>query len=704
MRKSQKAQPSPMFSGFQRRNVNAEQVRAALFNANQIMILVGETGCGKTTQIPQFIAYTDLPHLHGKVVGCTQPRRVAAMSVAQRVAEEMDVKLGKQVGYAIRFEDVTEPGTTFLKYMTDGLLLREAMTDPDLRKYSTIILDEAHERTLSTDILMSLLKTLAHRRRDLKIVIMSATLDAAKFQRYFSTVDGKVGAINVPILKVRGRTFPVEVFYTPEPEPDYFDAAIRTALMIHRAEGPGDILVFLTGEEEIEDACRTIQNEVDEINNEHPGTMNPVLCIPLYSSLPPQQQQRVFQPTQRLANGAFIRKIVISTNIAETSLTIDGIVYVIDPGFSKQKIFHPRARLESLIVSPISKASAHQRAGRAGRTQPGKCFRIYTEADFQAQLTEQNPPEISRSSLADVVLELAKLGIKNVATFDYMDPPAPETLMRALESLHYLGALDEQGNITPLGSMMAEYPLDPQMAKTLIVSPNYGCSDEILTIVAMLSVPPVFSRPFNRRYEADKAKAALTVPEGDHMTLLNVYNLYQQNKWNQQWTWTNYLSARALKQAENVRAQLKRIMERHGLKVVSGTAEGKDPNRLSESIEKALISGFFAQVAYRDERGTYLTVKDNQPAGLHPACGFKGHRPEWVLYNDCVVLTDTNYLSTVTEIEPELSVWFLGSRLVAHADMLVFTVLASSKSRQIITTFRRTRIPRASVHCKRWQP
>ncbi|TFK22771.1 P-loop containing nucleoside triphosphate hydrolase protein [Coprinopsis marcescibilis] len=216
----------------------------AVYNKNQIVIIVGETGCGKTTQIPQIIAYSDLPHLRGKIIGCTQPRRVAAMSVAQRVAEEMDVKLGKQVGYSIRFEDVTDPKTTFLKYMTDGLLLREAMTDPELRKYSTIVLDEAHERTLSTDILMSLLKTLVQRRKDLKIVIMSATLDATKFQKYFSTVDGVQGALPVPILKIRGRTHPVEVFYTAEPEPDYFEAAIRTALSIHRAEGPGDILIF----------------------------------------------------------------------------------------------------------------------------------------------------------------------------------------------------------------------------------------------------------------------------------------------------------------------------------------------------------------------------------------------------------------------------------------------------------------------------
>ena len=349
------------------------------------------------------------------------------MSVAKRVADEMDgtlflsrwldricststVQLGRHVGYSIRFEDMTEPETTFINYMTDGTLLREATNDPSLERYSTIILDEAHERTVATDILMGLLKGVAKRRPDLKIIVMSATLDAVKFQKYFSLRSD----VSAPLFKVPGRTHPVEVFYTQEPEPDYVEAAIRTVLMIHRAEDEGDVLLFLTGEEEIEDACRKIKLEADDLINQDSESVGPLVCIPLYSSLPPQQQQRIFDapPAARSTGGPPGRKVVVSTNIAETSLTIDGIVYVVDPGFSKQKVYNPRIRVESLLVSPISKASAQQRAGRAGRTRPGKCFRLYTEKDFMSELEEQTHPEILRSNLSNTVLELVKLGIK----------------------------------------------------------------------------------------------------------------------------------------------------------------------------------------------------------------------------------------------------------------------------------------------------
>jgi pre-mRNA-splicing factor ATP-dependent RNA helicase DHX15/PRP43 len=477
--------------------------------ANQTMVLVGETGSGKTTQIPKFLLEAGFTK-GGKCIACTQPRRVAAMSVAQRVAQELDVTLGQQVGYSIRFEEMTSQSTC-LKYMTDGMLLREAQTDPSLSRYSVILLDEAHERTVATDVLMGLLKEVLLKRKDLRLVVMSATLNAEKFQSYFDSA---------PRIDVPGRMFKVDVFYTAEPEKDYLEAAIKTAVKIHWDEPPGDILLFLTGEEEIELACRTIAAECDKGGHDKVG---PVVCYPLYSSLPPQAQQKVFDPAPppRREGGPPGRKIIVSTNIAETSLTIDGIVYVIDPGFSKQKVYNPRVRVESLLVSPISRASANQRSGRAGRTRPGKCFRLYTAKSFKDDLEETTYPEMLRSNLASVVLTLKKLGVEDLVHFDFMDPPAPETLMRALEQLNYLGAIDDDGNLTDFGAIIAEFPLDPQLSAMLVASPKYRCSNEIVSIAALLSVPQIFMRPKEAQRQADEAKAAFQHADGDHLTLLN---------------------------------------------------------------------------------------------------------------------------------------------------------------------------------------
>ena len=616
-----------------------------MYQSTQILVFVGETGSGKTTQIPQFVLVDDQPHLHKKMVACTQPRRVAAMSVAQRVSEEMDVTLGEEVGYSIRFEDKTSP-STILKYMTDGMLLREAMNDHDLSRYSTIILDEAHERTMATDILMGLLVGVAQRRPDLKIIIMSATLDAEKFQQYF---DG------APLLTVPGRTHPVEIFYTPEPEKDYIEAALRTVVQIHAAEAEGDILLFLTGEEEIEDVCRKINLEVDEIVRE--ADAGPMKVYPLYGTLPPHQQQRIFDPAPppRTPGGRPGRKCVVATNIAETSLTIDGIVYVVDPGFSKQKVYNARIRVESLLVSPISKASAQQRAGRAGRTRPGKCFRLYTKEAFKKELIDQTYPEILRSNLASTVLELKKLGIDDLVHFPWMDPPAPETLMRALEELNYLVCLDDEGDLTQLGRLASEFPLDPALAVMLISSPEFYCSNEILSLTALLSVPQLFVRPANVRKRADEMKDLFAHPDGDHLTMLNVYHAFKgpQAQANpKQWCHDHFLSYRSLQQADNVRLQLKRIMERSELELMSTPFEDK---KYYENIRRALVAGFFMQVAkLNDSKKMYTTVKDDQNALLHPSCVLQ-QESEWVLYNEYVI-TSKNYIRTVTAIKPE---WLL---------------------------------------------
>ncbi|GMM57962.1 DEAH-box ATP-dependent RNA helicase [Maudiozyma humilis] len=612
-----------------------------LYQENQIMVFVGETGSGKTTQIPQFVLFDEMPHLENTMVACTQPRRVAAMSVAQRVAEEMDVKLGEEVGYSIRFENKTS-NKTILKYMTDGMLLREAMEDHNLSRYSCIVLDEAHERTLATDILMGLLKQVVVRRPDLKLIIMSATLDAEKFQRYFC---------DAPLLAVPGRTYPVELYYTPEFQRDYLDSAIRTVLQIHATEDAGDILLFLTGEDEIEEAVRKIALEGDQLVREE--GCGPISVYPLYGSLPPQQQQRIFEPAPESHNGKPGRKVVVSTNIAETSLTIDGIVYVVDPGFSKQKVYNPRIRVESLLVSPISKASAQQRAGRAGRTRPGKCFRLYTEEAFQKELIEQSYPEILRSNLSSTVLELKKLGVDDLVHFDFMDPPAPETMMRALEELNYLACLDNDGNLTALGRLASQFPLDPMLAVMLIGSFEFHCSEEILTIVAMLSVPNVFVRPPKDKKRSDAHKNIFAHPDGDHITLLNVYHGFKSDEAYEygihKWCRDHFLNYRSLASADNIRAQLERLMVRHNLTL--NTTDYDSP-RYFDNIRKALASGFFMQAAKKRSSGKgYITVKDNQDVLLHPSTVL-GHDSEWVIYNE-FVLTSQNYIRTVTSVRPE---------------------------------------------------
>ncbi|XP_037135101.1 ATP-dependent RNA helicase DHX8 isoform X2 [Syngnathus acus] len=596
---------------------------------NQILIVIGETGSGKTTQITQYLAeagYTT----RGKI-GCTQPRRVAAMSVAKRVSEEYGCCLGQEVGYTIRFEDCTSPETV-IKYMTDGMLLRECLIDSELGQYAIIMLDEAHERTIHTDVLFGLLKKTVQKRTDMKLIVTSATLDAVKFSQYF---------YEAPIFTIPGRTYPVEVLYTKEPETDYLDASLITVMQIHLTEPPGDILVFLTGQEEIDTACEILYERMKSLGPDVPE----LIILPVYSALPSEMQTRIFDPAPPGS-----RKVVIATNIAETSLTIDGIYYVVDPGFVKQKVYNSKTGIDQLVVTPISQAQAKQRAGRAGRTGPGKCYRLYTERAYRDEMLTTNVPEIQRTNLASTVLSLKAMGINDLLSFDFMDAPPMETLITAMEQLYTLGALDDEGLLTRLGRRMAEFPLEPMLCKMLIMSVHLGCSEEMLTIVSMLSVQNVFYRPKDKQALADQKKAKFHQPEGDHLTLLAVYNSWKNNKFSNPWCYENFIQARSLRRAQDIRKQMLGIMDRHKLDVVSC---GKATVR----VQKAICSGFFRNTAKKDPQEGYRTLIDPQVVYIHPSSALFNRQPEWVVYHE-LVLTTKEYMREVTTIDPRWLVEF----------------------------------------------
>jgi ATP-dependent RNA helicase DHX8/PRP22 len=593
--------------------------------ANQLLIVVGDTGSGKTTQVTQYLAEAGYAN-HG-MIGCTQPRRVAAMSVAKRVSEEVGCELGREVGYTIRFEDHTSPDTR-IKYMTDGMLQREILLDPNLKRYTVIMLDEAHERTIATDVLFGLLKKTLKRRPDLKLIVTSATLDADKFSEYFN---------QCPIFSIPGRTFPVEIMYSREPEEDYLDAALTTVMQIHLTEPPGDILLFLTGQEEIDTSCEVLYERMKALGPSVPE----LVILPVYSALPSEMQSRIFDPAP--PGG---RKVVIATNIAETSITIDGIFYVIDPGFVKQNAYDPKLGMDSLVVTPISQAQAKQRAGRAGRTGPGKCFRLYTEAAYQSEMLPTSIPEIQRQNLSNTILMLKAMGINDLLHFDFMDPPPTNTMLTALEELYALSALDDEGLLTRLGRKMADFPMDPTLSKALIASEDAGCSEEMLTIVAMLSVQTVFYRPKEKQQQADQKKSKFHDPHGDHLTLLNVYNAWKQSRYSDPWCFENFIQKRQIARAKDVRQQLVTIMERYKHQIVSC-------GRNTLKVRQALCSGFFRNSARKDPQEGYKTLIEGTPVYMHPSSALFGKPAEHVIFHT-LVLTTKEYMHCATVIEPKV--------------------------------------------------
>uniref|UniRef100_A0A182P4P2 RNA helicase n=1 Tax=Anopheles epiroticus TaxID=199890 RepID=A0A182P4P2_9DIPT len=611
----------------QRRSLPVFAVRQDLLNIireNSIIIIVGETGSGKTTQLTQYL-HEDGYSRHG-MIGCTQPRRVAAMSVAKRVSDEMDCALGQEVGYAIRFEDCTSEKTV-IKYMTDGILLRESLRDKELDSYSVIIMDEAHERSLSTDVLFGLLREIVAKRRDLKLIVTSATMDAGKFSNFFG---------NVPTFTIPGRTFPVDTFYAKNVVEDYVDGAVKQVLQIHLQPTEGDILVFMPGQEDIEVTCEVLAERLGEIDNA------PALSIlPIYSQLPSDLQAKIFH---RSSDGT--RKCVVATNIAETSLTVDGISYVIDSGYCKLKVYNPRIGMDALQIYPISQANANQRSGRAGRTGPGQAFRLYTERQYKDELLHLTVPEIQRTNLANTVLLLKSLGVSDLLQFHFMDPPPQDNILNSLYQLWILGALDHTGALTPLGRQMAEFPLDPPQCQMLIVANEMGCSEEILIIVSMLSVPSIFYRPKGREEEADSVREKFQVPESDHLTYLNVYQQWKMNKYSGSWCNEHFIHVKAMRKVREVRQQLKDIYSQQQRLTLKSCGTDWDV------VRKCICSAYFYQAARLKGIGEYVNLRTGMPCHLHPTSALYGlgTTPDYVVYHE-LIMTAKEYMQCATAVD-----------------------------------------------------
>jgi ATP-dependent RNA helicase DDX35 len=569
--------------------------------------------------------------------------------------------LGREVGYAIRFEDCFTDKVTRLKFVTDGLLIREMMQNPLLPQYSVIILDEVHERNVNTDIIIGLLKKIMKKRKDLKIIVCSATVDAEEIKLYFdeglkkkttetiTTVDTTDTSLESIIVSVEGRYFPVEINYLTEPCDNYMKASVSTAIAIHLSEEnhEGDILIFLTGQDECEEVVsqlidRAKDLHADKKRKEH---VKKLWILPLYGTLPASEQLKVFERTPRNT-----RKIIVSTNLAETSLTINGIVYVIDCGFMKIKAYDSKLGAESLITVSVSKSNACQRAGRAGRYRSGKCFRLYSESEY-LKLKDFTPPEMQRCDLGPVILQLKALGVDNICKFDFLSSPPSNNLIDSLELLYALGALDHNSKLTtPLGYQMAEFPLQPTYSKALLNAETFGCTQEILSIIALMQVQNVFVTPSGRKQQADKAKIKFACVEGDHLTLLNVYKVFRE-KFTKcktgtmiRWCQENFLNFKALQRAIQIREQLVALLRKFKRKIDSTCGDKTEP------ILKCLASAFFLNTAKLSYSGEYRHLRSDVALKVYPGSVINLYLantdeppPKYVIYND-IVQAKTHHL------------------------------------------------------------
>ncbi|KAI0794894.1 P-loop containing nucleoside triphosphate hydrolase protein [Abortiporus biennis] len=627
----------------QRNQLPIAKGKEALINElreNDVTVLVGETGSGKTTQVPQYILEAGLTGTG--MIAVTQPRKVAATSLATRVATEKNVSVGDLVGYSVRFDEASSSSTK-IKYVTDGMLIRELLMDSTLSRYSVIIVDEAHERTLRTDLLLSNLKRIQKERNvasgdsggkkgkepasklnPLKVIIMSATLDAEKFSKFYG---------NAKILYVQGRQHPVTIYHTATSQPDYVDSALRTFFQIHTDQPPGDVLIFLPGQEDIENLEKSIKLYANQLPKDAPG----VAVYPMYAALPASQQTSVFSPAPQ-----GMRKCILATNIAETSITIPGIKFVIDTGKCKEKRYISRdagSGFDTLLTRDITQSSALQRAGRAGREGHGFCFRLYTEDAFKSMPLSAEP-EIRRCTLTSSILQLKCLG-QDLEELDFMDKPDPDSIGSAFAILYLLGAIDDAKKLTKLGKQMAFFPLEPPLARSLMASVEHGCTKEVIDIVSILSASSkLFYDNSDNRESAAEIRRKFRHGSGDHMTVLNVLRSYeemcasQSKSGRREWCRSQMLNERCLIEALDIKAQLRNACERQEIdyNVTCGDAE--------QPVLKSLIRGLVHQSAFLQADGSYKQIMGPSIVKIHPGSSLSDKKVPAIIYDELIYTTN----------------------------------------------------------------
>src|SRR5829696_2184398 len=668
----------------------------AAIRDHQVVVVAGETGSGKTTQIPKLCL--ELGRGVRGAIAHTQPRRLAARTVAERIAEELKVSLGEAVGYAVRFNDRSGEDT-LLRLMTDGLLLAEIQHDRLLRRYDTIIVDEAHERSLNIDFLLGYLKRILPRRPDLKLIVTSATIDPERFAQHF---DG------APIVEVSGRTYPVDIRYRPlevavasdgvDDDPDDPDheivrtaprdqtEAIVDAITELEREPPGDVLVFLSGEREIRDTAEALKD------------LKHTEVLPLYARLPTAEQQKVFAPHTG-------RRVVLATNVAETSLTVPGVRYVVDPGTARISRYSRRTKVQRLPIEPISQASAAQRAGRSGRVAPGVCIRLYSEDDF-ATRPRYTDPEILRTNLAAVILQMAALALGDMESFPFLDPPERRSVRDGVQLLQELGAFDSDGALTPLGRRLAQLPVDPRLARMILAAESENCVREVLVLAAALAIPDPRERPADKEEAARQKHARFADENSDFLSYLNLWRyLREQRKGRsgnsfRRMCREEFLHYLRIREWQDLTGQLRSIAGEIGIREAHVSQEQADHTR----IHAALSAGLLSHIGLRDGDSREFQGARNAKFVLAPGSVLTKRPPRWVVVAE-LVETNRLYGRTAARIEPE-AVERIGAHLVQrtysepHWDAQRGAVMAYER----VTLYGLPLVPRRRVNYAQVEP